>query len=219
MPLTQSSFFIGCDLGQSQDYSALTIAEKVTARHSQQEVWDYAGTPPALPPPRYAVRYLRRWPLQTSYPQIVRDVKTLLERPELQKNSTLAIDATGCGAPVLDMFKEAHLPCSLYGVFITGGNSVSREGIVLRVPKRDLVGVVNVLLQSRTLDIVPTLSDASLLTAELTNFKMKIDPITAHDSYGEWRTGQHDDMVLATAVALWIGEKGPSPPVIVRYLA
>ena len=28
---------------------------------------------------------------------------------------------------------------------------------------------------------------------------------TAHDSYGAWREGQHDDLVLALALALWAG--------------
>ena len=34
---------------------------------------------------------------------------------------------------------------------------------------------------------------------------MKIDPLTAHDSYGAWREGAHDDMVLAVAIAVWWG--------------
>ena len=37
---------------------------------------------------------------------------------------------------------------------------------------------------------------------------MKIDPLTAHDSYGARRDGQHDDLVLAVAVAEWVWERG-----------
>jgi hypothetical protein len=33
----------------------------------------------------------------------------------------------------------------------------------------------------------------------------------AHDSYGAWREGAHDDLVLAVAVAAWYGEHY-SPP-------
>ncbi len=29
----------------------------------------------------------------------------------------------------------------------------------------------------------------------------------AHDSYGAWREGTHDDLVLAVALALWAGER------------
>ena len=41
---------------------------------------------------------------------------------------------------------------------------------------------------------------------------MKIDPITAHDSYGAWREGQHDDLVLAVALAVWFAEHGGGRP-------
>jgi hypothetical protein len=36
-----------------------------------------------------------------------------------------------------------------------------------------------------------------VLVQELLNFRVKIDPLTAHDSYGCWREGGHDDLVLA----------------------
>lgn len=44
-----------------------------------------------------------------------------------------------------------------------------------------------------------------MLSGELQNFKVKINPETAHDSYGAWREGQHDDLVLAVALGLWVG--------------
>ena len=39
------------------------------------------------------------------------------------------------------------------------------------------------------------------------HFKVKIDPQTAHDSYSAWREADHDDLVLAVALACWLGEK------------
>jgi hypothetical protein len=44
------------------------------------------------------------------------------------------------------------------------------------------------------------------------NFRVKIDPLTAHDSYGAWREGQHDDLVLAVALAVWFAEHGGGRP-------
>jgi hypothetical protein len=41
---------------------------------------------------------------------------------------------------------------------------------------------------------------------ELLNFKVKIDPKTAHDSYSVWRENPHDDLVFAVALAYWLGE-------------
>ena len=48
-----------------------------------------------------------------------------------------------------------------------------------------------------------------MLVQELLNFRVKIDPLTAHDSYGARCEGQHDDLVLATVVACWYGERQP----------
>jgi hypothetical protein len=37
----------------------------------------------------------------------------------------------------------------------------------------------------------------------LLSFLVKIDPVTAHDSYSAWRERDHDDLVLATALCTW----------------
>ena len=47
---------------------------------------------------------------------------------------------------------------------------------------------------------------APTLIHELKDFKVKIDLKTAHDAYGAWREGEHDDIVLSLAVALWVAE-------------
>ena len=75
--------------------------------------------------------------------------------------------------------------------------------------KRYLVSTMQVLLQAERLKVAEGLPDAAVLVQELLNFRVKIDPLTAHDSYGVWREGQHDDLVLATAVACWYGERQP----------
>ena len=68
---------------------------------------------------------------------------------------------------------------------------------------------MQVLLQAERLKVAEELPDATVLVQELLNFRVKIDLLTAHDSYGAWREGQHDDLVLATAVACWYGERQP----------
>jgi hypothetical protein len=77
------------------------------------------------------------------------------------------------------------------------------------VPKRDLVSVVQVLLQAERLKIASSLKEASTLTAELLAFKVSIN-LRGHDSYGNdagpWRENPHDDLVLAVALAAWYGE-------------
>ena len=181
---------MGLDLGQSQDATALVIAER-TVKEGQAQ---------------YQVPHLQRFKLGTSYPDIVSKVATILEALPLLRDTTLVVDATGCGKPVLDMFIKANLPCPVRGVLIHGGDIVTSEGMTSRIPKRDLAAIVSVLMQSRRLKIIDSLPDSRVLQHELLNFKVKIDPLTAHDSYSAWRENQHDDLVLATALAVWVGE-------------
>jgi hypothetical protein len=79
------------------------------------------------------------------------------------------------------------------------------------VPKRDLVGIAQVLLQTERIQFAAGLPLTPLLVHELLEFRVKIDPLTAHDSYGAWREGQHDDLVLAVAIAAWYGEQWQPP--------
>jgi len=44
------------------------------------------------------------------------------------------------------------------------------------------------------------------------NFKVKIDPATAFDSYSIWHEADHDDLVLVVALACWVDEKASEPP-------
>jgi hypothetical protein len=48
-----------------------------------------------------------------------------------------------------------------------------------------------------------SISSLKTLKKELLNFKRKINLNTAHDSYEHWREGDHDDLVLATSLAVW----------------
>ena len=68
-----------------------------------------------------------------------------------------------------------------------GGNAVTWDGHLVGVPKRDLVSAVQVLLQDSPLKITAALPEATTLAKELSNFKVKIDPVAVHDSYSAWR--------------------------------
>ena len=63
------------------------------------------------------------------------------------------------------------------------------------------------LLQSGRLKIARELEHAETLKAELLNFRVKINIATGHDSYEAWREGDHDDLVLAAAMATWKAQK------------
>lgn len=236
------SYLIGLDLGQQQDYTALSIVRRLSVVTKPAPAADpearFRRTPIATasrvaglfqprgvltdalyrPPqqPRdetisvYQVGHLQRFPLGTRYPEMVRRVISIMK--QLPERPTLIIDRTGVGGPVSDFFREENVPH--IGISIHGGDRVSREGGQFNVPKRDLAGVLQVLLQTNRLKVQSTLPDADVLRSEMQNFKAKIDAQTGHDTYAaDWREGQHDDLVLSVALACWFGEHGmPSPP-------
>lgn len=182
-------FTLGLDLGQMQDYTAIAVTERI----AQSKVV-------------YHLRHLQRFPLRTAYPAIVTQVDNLVRRPELLTQTLLAVDHTGVGVAVMNMLEDAHLPCPLFGITIHGGDTVTSEGAYFRVPKRELISLTQVLLQSERLKIAQALPEASLLVKELLDYRVKIDTRTAHDSYNA-REGAHDDLVLAVALACWAGER------------
>jgi len=205
------SFIIGLDLGQSQDYTAVAIVERVRVRAPPAPVpegsWASDTRPSKGVTPEvvhYHLRHLERPPLGTKYPTIVARVKTLLATSPLTLDTPLVIDRTGVGRPVTDMFEgEGVRP---YAITITGGDEVIREGRHTKVPKRELVGTLVAVFQTGRLKIAAGLVEGPTLVNELTNFKVKVNLATGHDSYEAWRESVHDDLVLAVAMAVWHGE-------------
>ena len=185
------AYYVGLDLGQSQDYSALVIMER---QGDSKETYTFH------------CRHLQRWQLRTAYPTIVAETVQIMNSEQIQQGTPriLAVDATGVGAPVIDLFKRERLQAKLEPIQIVAGSNVTKENGVRRVPKRDLVSTVQVYLQSKRLKIARQLDLAETLTRELQDFKVKITD-AANDTYGVWREGAHDDLVLAAALALWTG--------------
>jgi hypothetical protein len=141
--------------------------------------------------------HLERIPLGTSYVGIVQHVARLLAR--LPSGAELAIDFTGVGRPVADMFSAAGLSPTL--VLITGGTSETYDGGIVGVPKLSLVSRLQALLHEGRLKIHKDLAEAPELVRELQDFRVEF---TAAGSITfNARTGRHDDLVLALAIATW----------------
>jgi hypothetical protein len=74
------------------------------------------------------------------------------------------------------------------------------------VPKKELVGVLQVLLQARRIKVPPSLPEAQTLVQELLNFRVKVTT-SANETFEAGRERDHDDLVLAVATATWVGER------------
>jgi hypothetical protein len=196
-------FFVGLDLGQTSDYTALCVVEKLSP---PVERFLISGQPKYPVSVSYHVRHLVRLPLNTTYPAQVAAVADLLRTPPLPGQSVLMVDQTGVGRPVVDIVRAAKMPCTVHAVTIHGGEDTTRDGLHWRVPKRDLISNAQIALQDGTLKIAARLPEAPILQQELLAYRVTIDEKTAHDSYNA-RQGQHDDLVLSLALALWAGEQ------------
>src|SRR5215210_1287248 len=214
---------IGVDLGQQRDPTAIAVIERgyvpngplYNARYWRRGREIHAAREPVRL--EYHVRHLERPTLGTSYIHIVGRIISLLKSlPD--EDLVLAVDTTGVGRPVADMLRERlnewleenpRIELNAVWITITGGDSVTRasEAGGLRVPKRDLASAPLVLMQNQQLKIAESLALAPVLKRELLNFKVKINIATGHDSYEAWREGDHDDLVLAVAIACWVGER------------
>src|SRR5262249_22634138 len=108
---------------------------------------------------------------------------------------------------VPEMLRRADLGGRLVPVTITGGFAVTeQENGDWHVPKKELVTCLQLLLQSQRLRIADALPEAATLVRELQTFQVKIT-LAANETFGAWREGAHDDLVLATALAAWWAEK------------
>jgi hypothetical protein len=188
-----SDYFLGLDLGQTTDFTAVAVLERPT------QVGD--GKPNLL------LRHLQRFALGTPYTSIVSAVAQLSGTALLRDQATMTVDQTGVGRPLVEMLRQAPVPCRIVPVTITGGNAVTvAEDGGFHVPKKELVTGLQLLLQGRRLKVARRLPDTNLLVRELLNFRVKITA-AANETFGSWREGDHDDLVLAVALACWQAER------------
>jgi hypothetical protein len=97
-------------------------------------------------------------------------------------------------------------------VTITGGDAPSRNDRGgMNVPKKTLVSALAVASQNKHLAVPRSLPESVTLTKEMGNFRARIVPSTGHVSYepADWRSGSHDDLLLATALACWVPTATP----------
>ena len=211
-PVT-TGFYLGVDLGQAADYSAVVVDERTEARvlTLKRKPWQptpiEAGWRPIV---RHRIRYIHRYVLGTSYPDIVASTSRLLAQlPEMRDRPETWIDATGVGRAVLDIFTEAKL--NPVGVAITAGATAHRVSQSdIRIPKRELASLMQAVLQSGRIEIARDLAHSRTLEDELSNFRVKLSA-GGNETY-EGRSGVHDDLVLALAIAVWAAEKKDSGP-------
>jgi hypothetical protein len=206
---------IGLDLGQSNDPSALVIAQKrtpwrVEAPANVQLPQGHTGMTVreekerrVKGEPVYDIVHLQRFDLGTAYPEVARQTAAIASDPRTGKSPDMVVDATGIGAPVVDVLRDEGLrPVE---VTITSGSKVKKSGREYRVPKADLVTTVQTLLQTSRLRVSEALPLSKQLAQEMKLFRVKVTE-SGHARFEHAAETDHDDLVLACALATWYGE-------------
>ena len=202
------SFYLSADLGQVNDYTAISIIELIEPPSEHHAYADKSQN-------QYHLRHIERLERGTTYPKAIERIQELYEsKPLRQYAKTIVIDQTGVGRAVWDQMQQIGRNGfkgfqTMYGISITGGNEATCKGREYHVPKRDLVAALQVAFQNETLKIAKGLPEAHTLIAELTNFKVKIN-LNGHDQYEAWREGVHDDLVLSAAMGVWLAANKPN---------
>ena len=112
---------------------------------------------------------------------------------------------------MVELPRQSGIRAYICPITITAGHKATADGQgTWLVPKKELVSTLQVLLQSGRIKVAPALPEAQTLVREFLNFQVKITP-AAHETFGAWREGEHDDLVLAVALGVWLAERIPEP--------
>jgi hypothetical protein len=219
----RSQFYMGVDIGQKRDHTAMAIVERAQTMFAGRDPVTYAP----LERVEFRLRMLRRLPLGLPYvsedgePSIVNRVAATMRKLKSQygglhgwrmgQSITMVVDATGVGTPVVDQLRKEQLGCDIVPVTITAGSHPTQTRDGWFVPKRDLVTGLQVMYEGGRLRMARGMKLTATLMEELAGMESRTSE-TGKERYSAWREGARDDLVLAVALAVWrakLGEKSP----------
>jgi hypothetical protein len=196
------SFFLGLDVGQAADYSALVVlgrrVEGASPGNMDPQTWY---------PVYYAVM-VKRFPLGTPYYEVEEEVGRVWGLPELVATSNwCVVDKTGVGAPIVENIRmRQHIP--VQGVIITGGENVSQPAPnEYTVPKSHLVTALMDLVQRKRFKVSKGVANEKEFFEQADLFGYRLNRTTGNMTYEALQERVHDDLVLAASLAVWYAER------------
>jgi len=190
-----TDYIIGFDLGRDRDHSAIAVLGVRMENHGQ---YDFAML---RQPARRILELgtLHRIPLGTEYIEVVKHLRRIVN--ELQcaagwghpdVDIHVVIDSAGPGQVAVELIRAQQMKINLVPTLLTSGHEVGLSNSGTRtVPRRELVANLRYLLEVELLRINSRLRHANVLEKE-------IAAVRPHGGQYE-----HDDLVIAAALASW----------------
>ncbi len=201
-----SHFIIGVSLGIGIQPTAIAVVEQIIDSGG-----NWLAKTRAL-----ELRHLERLPAQTSYPDTVERVATLLSSPEIDEGegcgeASVVLDVTGSGRAILELFKRSNIRVVTVSIVGAGVREEQVEFDDWRLPKVELVGTLRVAYETERLRMAKSLELVPDLLNELREFKMRPPRIDPNDPES-WRENEFDDLIFAVGLAAWRASRiVPSP--------
>jgi hypothetical protein len=185
-------YIISLDPAQLNDYSALCVMERTDST--------------------YRLEWLRR-KRGLPYTDIVSWSKKVFLNPRYRKDTTYSpvfvLDVGGVGKAIQDMMTAADV--STTGIQYTGGAAVSREGGNYHVSKSFIVGKFLAAWDEGRVLMPANASFLDMFQSELKAFRGEMT--SQGRAKFEAEQGEHDDMVMCVAQAVWWGEHASPKPI------
>ncbi len=197
-------FYLGVDFGSQQDYSAFALVrQNQVVKVKQNGFGGISYEDIAL---EYQLLFLERIELGTAYHRIVDRIGGILRDEDLRGETMVVPDATGVGVPIIQMMRERGVT-PMTPISIHGGMTVSPNDFGgYSVPKRDLVTALTIVVQSRRLRVASDVKYRAQLVHEMQSFTLKTTK-SGNDTYEALMEKDHDDLVMALAMAIWLAER------------
>jgi len=189
-------FWLGVDLAQAQDWTALVVVSDECA-----PIWD--GGVQALGARKRAIVFADRF-RAVAYPDVVSHVIATMTRAPLAGRTHLVIDATGLGRVVSDLLSEARIDHTAIQIVV--GQEWRSKGRFVNVGKHALLECLSVRFAASELTIASGLQLHAELMAELETFRLETsragNPVITQGQAGH----HHGDLSIATACAVFASE-------------
>lgn len=194
-------YVIGVSIGERSDRSAVSVVrrrddESVECVHLQ--VWQ-PGTP--FYSMANDVVDIVKAILRLGPGKLVRTGRGTIVVPSDPTRAVLDITAVGSAVGSIFVGELEKVGVWAAPFIITAGVTAGAQARVERVPKRELVSVMRMLLEKQSFVYATQLNHAATLATELLYFRTTNS--SGREEETDWRSRQHDDLVLATALACW----------------